>query len=70
MGNASIQHNPMVPFGVIVDTNGAVLLLIPINKFALVLYLPFLFKYLIELKLLQNLKNEAYLDLDMGDFIT
>ena len=41
----------------VIDTKGAVLLLIFINKFVLVLYLSFSFRYVVELKLLQNLKN-------------
>ena len=43
----------------IIGTKSAVLLLIFRNKFVLALYLSFSFRYLIELKLLQNLKNEA-----------
>ena len=39
----------------VIDTKGAVLLLIFINKFVLVLYLSFSFRYVVELKLLQNL---------------
>ena len=41
----------------IIDTKGAVLLLTIINKFALVLCLSFSFRYVVELKLLLNLKN-------------
>ena len=41
----------------VIETKGAVLLLIFINQFALVLYLSFSFRYVVELKLLQNLKN-------------
>ena len=41
----------------IIDTKGAVLLLTFINKFVLVLCLSFSFRYVVELKLLLNLKN-------------
>ena len=41
----------------IIDTKGAVLLLTIINTFALVLCLSFSFRYVVELKLLLNLKN-------------
>ena len=41
----------------VIDTKGAVLLLIFINKFVLVLYLSFSFRHAVELKLLQNPKN-------------
>ena len=43
----------------VIDTMGVVLLSKFINKFVLVFYLSFLFRYLVELRLLQNLKNEA-----------
>ena len=43
----------------VIDAKGAVLLLVFINKFVLVLCLSFLLRYLVELKLLQNLKNKA-----------
>ena len=39
----------------VIDTKGAVLIFI--NKFLLVLYLSFSFRYVVELMLLQNLKN-------------
>ena len=42
----------------VIDTKGAVLLLMFMNKFVSVLYLSFSFRNLVELKLL-NLKNEA-----------
>ena len=41
----------------VIDPKGAVLLLIFINKFVLVLFLSFSLRYIVELKLLQNLKN-------------
>ena len=41
----------------VIDTKGAVLLLIFINKFVLVLYLSFSFRYVAELKMFQKLKN-------------
>ena len=43
----------------VIDTKGAVLLLLFMNKFVLFLDLSFSFRYLVVLKLLQNLKNEA-----------
>ena len=43
----------------VIDTKGAVLLLIFINKFVLVLHLSLSFRYLVKLKLLVNLNNEA-----------
>ena len=44
----------------VIDTKGSVLLLIFTNKFSIiVLDLSFSFRYLVELKLLQSLKNEA-----------
>ena len=44
----------------VIDTNGACSILLTFtNKFVLVLHLSFSFRYLVELKLLQNLKNEA-----------
>ena len=54
------------------DTKVTVLLLILINNFVLVLYLSFSFRYVIELKLLQNLKNgkQLGLSLGMGNFRT
>ena len=43
----------------VIDTKDVVLLLIFINEFLLVLYLSFSFRYLVELYLFHNLKNEA-----------
>ena len=43
----------------VIDTTGAVLILVFINEFVLVLYILFSFIILVELKLLQKLKNEA-----------
>ena len=40
------------------------------NEFVLVLYLSFSSRYLVEEKLLQNLKNKAIWTLDMGNFKT
>ena len=60
----------------VIDTKGtgavAVLLLILINKFVLVLYYSFSFRYVVVLKLLENLKNvkKPGLSLGMGNFIT
>ena len=56
----------------VIDIKGAVLLLIFINKFVLVLYLSLSFRYLVELKLLQDLKNvkQPGLSLGIGNFIT
>ena len=42
-----------------VDTKGAILLVILLNKFVLVLFHYNLGIYVVELKLLQNLKSEA-----------
>ena len=44
-------------WGHVIDTKDAILLLILINKFVLVLYFSFKFRYAVELKLLQNLNN-------------
>ena len=54
------------------DTRGAVLLLIFINEFVLVSYLSSSFRYVVELKLMQNLKNvkQPGLTLGMGNFMT
>ena len=56
----------------VIETKGAVLSLVFINKFVLVLYLSFSFRYVVELKLLQNLKNvkQPGLNLGMGNVIT
>ena len=56
-----MQHNPESFFWCHVsDRKGVVLLLIFTNELAfIVLYLSFSFKYLVELKLLQSLMNEA-----------
>ena len=43
----------------VIDAKRAVLLLTFVSKSVLVLYLSFSFRYLVELKLQQNLKNEA-----------
>ena len=43
----------------VIDTKGAVLLLIFINTFVSLLQLSLSFRYLITLKLLENLNNEA-----------
>ena len=53
----------------IIDTKGAVLLLIFINKFVLVLYLSFSFKYVCRVKAAAEPHEQSNLDLDMGDFI-
>ena len=42
----------------VIDTKGAVLLIF-IHKFVLVLYLSYSFRHLVELKLLQDFKNDA-----------
>ena len=53
----SIQHNLRVSFCVmLLIQKGAVALLMFINKFVLVSCLSFLFRYVIELRLLQKLK--------------
>ena len=56
----------------VIETKGAVLSLVFINKFVLILYLSFSFRYVVELKLLQNLKNvkQPGLNLAMGNVIT
>ena len=56
----------------VIDAKVAALLLIFMNKFVLVLYLSFSFRYVVELKLLQNLKNvnQTGLSLGMGISIT
>ena len=41
-----------------IDTKGEILLVILLNKFALV-FVSFSFSYVVELKLLQNLRSEA-----------
>ena len=57
----NIQHSTRVPFGVMLLIKmGAVLFLIFTNGFVfIVLYLSFSLRYLVELKLLQSLNNEA-----------
>ena len=50
----------------VIDTKGAVVLLIFIIKFVLLLYLSFSFRQVIELKLLQNLKNVTQPGLSLG----
>ena len=55
----------------VIDTKGAVSLLIFINRLVLVLYHSFSFSYVVELKL-RNLKNvkQPGLSLGLGNFIT
>ena len=52
---------PKVSFSChVIDTKGEVLLLIFTNEFvSVVLYLSFSLRYLLELKLFQNIRNEA-----------
>ena len=58
-GNVSIQHNPKVPFGVMLLIQRVqYLLVILLNKF-LFSFVSFSFRYVVELKLLQNLKSET-----------
>ena len=61
LGNESLVEYTTQPKGSfwchVFVRKGAVLILIFMNKFVLVLYLSFSFKYVLELKLPQNLKN-------------
>ena len=43
----------------VIDTKGAILLVLLLNKFVLVAFHSNLGKYVVELKLLQNLKSEV-----------
>ena len=60
VGQCEYTTQPKVSFWChVIDTKGAVLLLIFITKFVSFLYLSFSFRYLVKLKLQENLKNEA-----------
>ena len=60
VGQCEYTTQPMGSFRChVIDTKGAILLVIILNKFVLVLFHSNLGIYVVELKLLQNLKSEA-----------
>ena len=59
LGKVSIQQNAKVPFGNMLLIKRVQYFAELTNKCLLVLYLSISFRYLVELKLLQNLKNKT-----------
>ena len=67
LGNVSIQHNPRVRFGVIIDTKGAVLLMI--HKKICISFLPFIFIWTCgRVKAAAEPQELSNLDLNIGNF--